>query len=416
MVCAKKSTAKTNIITLLKMCALSIITGVTGGLIGNAFLYVLTTAAHTRAEHTWLIFLLPAGGIATVMLYRLLKMSNHGGVNEIVKNIEYNTPVRPLAAPLIFVCTAITHLLGGSAGKEGAALQLGGAGAAAIAKGFKLKDNYYAAMVLCGMSAVFASVFGTPLTAAFFILEFKATRKIFPWAVLPCFISALTADRIAALTGRSAEAIPYINSYGFNFATVAKAIILSVCVSITGAVMCLCFKSGKRIAKTIIKNPIIRILAGSAVIIALTLITGDMRYNGSGMEMAIKALEGNADWYDFMLKIVFTAITLSAGFKGGEIVPTFCIGATFGCVMGQVLGINPALAAALGLVAIFCYATNSLISAVFLGIELFGIALLPYFIIVCLVACMLSGKHGLFYGRIFKSPIFILKQKLKTTQ
>jgi H+/Cl- antiporter ClcA len=178
--------------------------------------------------------------------------------------------------------------------------------------------------------------------------------------------------------------------------------------------MCFVFHKSEHFVKKIITNPYVRIFAGAVVIIGLTWAIGDMRYNGAGMDMAIRAIEGEADWYDFLLKMLFTAVTLSAGFKGGEIVPTFCIGATFGCVFGGLIGIEPGFAAALALAGIFCCATASPLSAVVLAVEMFGIAILPYSIPVCIIAWLLSCKEGLFYGRFFASPVFNrIKTKVK---
>ena len=162
-----------------------------------------------------------------------------------------------------------------------------------------------------------------------------------------------------------------------------------------------------------LKSPMVRILVGAVAVIGLTILVGDMRYNGSGMEMAVKATEGEAAWFDFAMKILFTVITAAAGFKGGEIVPTFCIGATFGCVMGTLLGMPPSLAAVLGLVVLFAYSSNSLVSAIFLGLELFGFAVLPYVILSTVVAILLSGEKGLFHGRFFRSPLVFLMKKTK---
>ena len=401
---------------LLLTCALSLLTGALGGVVGAAFWHALHWASDTREQIPWLLFLLPLGGVVTVLLFRLFRLNDHGGVSEIVKNLECDSPVRVLIAPLIFICTVITHLLGGSTGKEGAALQIGGGGAAAIARSFNLKDKYCTILIMSGMSAVFAGVFGTPLTALFFIMEFKFSYKKFYSAILPCLISSFLAVGTASLFGATKETIHLSESVGFDIVTGSKVLLLSVLICVLGAVMCLMFTKGKMLFMRLISQPVLRILAGSVIIIVLTILVGDMRYSGSGMGMAINAIESGADWYDFALKLLFTAVTLWAGFKGGEIVPTFCIGATFGCVMGSILGISPSLAAAIGLVALFAYATNSLISAVFLGVELFGFAILPYVILACVVTTLLSGKIGLFYGRIIESPIYIIKNKIKAAE
>ena len=158
----------------------------------------------------------------------------------------------------------------------------------------------------------------------------------------------------------------------------------------------------------------LRIVLLSIVLMVLTACVGDMRYNNAGMDMALLAVEGSANRFDFILKMLFTAVTLAAGFKGGKIVPTFCIGATFGCVFGSLLGLDAGLSAALGLVGLFCCVTNSPVSAIFLAIEMFGLTALPYFILVSILLGLLSVNHGLFESRVFLSPIFSNLKKRTT--
>ena len=319
---------KNSLISQLKMSLLSVVIGLLGAVVGSAFSHTLTGVAHLREAAGWLIFLLPLGGIATVGLYRLCRITDHSGTNHILRSALDNGPIRALNAPAIFVSTAITHLLGGSAGKEGAAIQLGGAGASALADLFRLKDRERTVLILSGMSAVFAGVFGTPFTAAIFILEFRSSLPFF--ALLPCLISSIIASQGASWLGVAGESVHVVGQFAFTLPTVARLLLLAICLCAVGALMCLVFHKGEHLAQSWIRNPYLRIVIGSVAVILLTLLVGDMRYNGPGMHMALGAVEGHAQWYDFLLKMLFTAITLSAGFKGGEIVPTFCIGATFG--------------------------------------------------------------------------------------
>ena len=216
--------------------------------------------------------------------------------------------------------------------------------------------------------------------------------------------------------GAAEKAFHLSNISAFTFHTAAKIIVLSIGLSVLGRVMCFLFHKSELWAKKLISNSFLRSVLAAGVIIALTAIVGDMRYSGSGMSMAMGAVKGDADWFDFILKIVFTCITLAAGFKGGEIVPTFCIGATFGCVFGSVLQLDVSLSAALGFVGLFCCATNSPISAVFLGIEMFGFTALPYFIIICIVLWLMSVNNGLFENRFFKSPILSRTREQEATK
>ena len=405
----KKINFKNTLFSISKLCVLGVLIGALGGLIGGCFSHLLSFVTNVREVDSWLIFLLPLGGITTVGLYRVFRMGDYGGTNEIIHRLDDKRPIRFIAAPLIFISTAITHLFGGSAGREGAAIQLGGTIASTLSNIFRLKEKESTVFIMCGMSAVFAGVFGTPLTAAFFVLEFKLVPNVVYMAISPCFISAIIAEKVSSLMGVTEETFHLSNITTFTFHTVVKIVVLSIGLSVLGKVVCLFFHKSEFWAKKLISSPFLRSVIGAVVIVALTATVGDMRYNGSGMSMAIGAVEGKADWFDFILKIVFTTITLAAGFKGGEIVPTFCIGATFGFVMGSVLGLDIGFSAALGLVGLFCCTTNSPISATFLGIELFGFAALPYYLLVCLIIWPLSVQKGLFDNRFFKPKDFLKK-------
>ena len=389
-------------IKIIKFCALSVLTGVLVGAVGACFARLLTFVTDVRHGSPWLVLLLPFGAIVTTILYKVSKMQDHGGTNEILGCIEEKKPVRTMAAPLIFVCSAISHLLGASTGREGAALQLGGAGAEAVCNVLKLKDEERNIALISGMGAVFAGLFATPLTAAFFVLEFKAKPKKIALNFLPCLISAIIAAKVSALLGVHPEVIPLTTVDPLSVLTILKIVVLAVGISLLGYVLCFAFHNSHKWATKLVKNAFVRSILFAVVIVILTAIVGDMRYNGSGVELIFAAAEGKVFWYDFLLKLVFTSITIMAGLKGGEIVPTFCIGATFGCVVGGLLGLDVGLCTALGLVGLFCCAANSPVAGVFLGVEMFGVAALPYYVIICLLLWPLSTKHGLFINRLFK--------------
>lgn len=393
---------ETYVKTFLKWALLGLIMGIIGGLLGALFHHALHFVTHIRGEYPWLIFLLPVGGLLTVALYRGLKMQGNRGTNEIIDATLDGRPVSPLVAPAIFCATAITHLFGGSAGREGAALQLGGSTASMLAKLFKLEDSERRVMVMAGMSAVFAGLFGTPLTATLFCMEFESVGTLFTPALLPCYLAAYIASRLSGLLGVHAETYMLDTEYALTLGNCWKFVILAVLVSCLGIAMCAFFHKAEHLAAHYLPNPFIRIAVGGVIITALTLLVGDHRFNGAGMDMALKAVGGEADWYSFLLKMLFTAVTLSAGFKGGEIVPTFCIGATFGCVLGGLLGLDPGVAAALGLVGLFCCATNSPLASMVLSIEMFGGTNLYLFALVCVICFVLSGNSGLYASQIIE--------------
>ena len=396
----KLSTPKTYAIIFLKWGLFGILMGAWGGLLGAAFHHALHFVTHLRSEHHWLIFLLPVGGLLSVGVYTLFRQRNNRGTNQVIDAVLSGGDVSAYVSPTIFLATAITHLFGGSAGREGAALQIGASNATLISRALRLESRDRRVLIMSGMSAVFAGLFGTPLTATLFCMEFVSVGTLFSPALLPCYVSAFTASKVSGLLGVHAEGLLLETAAAITLGTIWRFILLAVLVSLVGILMCWVFHKAEHLAQHHIKNPWIRIAIGGVVIMGLTLLVGDHRYNGAGMDMALGAVEGNAQWFDFLLKMLFTAITLAAGFKGGEIVPTFCIGATFGCIAGGLLGLDAGLCGALGLIGLFCCATNSPFASIVLSIEMFGGANVHLFALVCVICFVLSGQGGLYSSQM----------------
>ena len=394
--------SKQDAVVFARWCILSTIMGVAGGLLGALFHHALHFVTHLRSEHMWLIFLLPLGGLLSVAIYRHPQMKGNKGTNEIIEATLDGHPVSPMVAPSIFLATAITHLFGGSGGREGAALQLGGSAASFLAKRFALKETNRKILVMAGMSAVFAGLFGTPLTATLFCMEFEAVGTFFSPALLPCFLSSFIASRLSHALGVHAETYILTEAFSMTLANCWQYLVLAILVSLLGIAMCTVFHKAEHLAAHHVKNPFLRIALGGAIITVLTLLVGDHRYNGAGMDMALGAVAGSAEWFDFLMKMLFTAVTLAAGFKGGEIVPTFCIGATFGCIAGGLLGLDAGMAAALGLVGLFCCVTNAPLASVILSVEMFGGTNLYLFAFMCVVCFVLSGNSGLYASQILQ--------------
>ena len=383
-----------------KWCFLGVLMGIIGGLLGAVFHHALHFVTHLRLEHTWLVLLLPVGGLLSVAWYRLLKLKKNRGTNEIIDAVLDGEELKPQIAPGIFGAAMLTHLFGGSAGREGAALQLGGSAASLLSKLLGLKRQSRRVLIMAGMSAVFAGLFGTPLTAALFCMEFESVGTIFSPALLPCYIAAFTASSLSHLLGVHAEGYPLDTAATLSLGNLWAYLLLAVLISLLGIAMVRIFHGAEHLAAHHVKNPWLRIAVGGAVIAAMTYLVGDHRFNGAGMDMALEAVAGHADWYSFILKLLFTAVTLAAGFKGGEIVPTFCIGATFGCVVGGILGLDAGICGALGLIGLFCCATNSPLASIVLSIEMFGGANLHLFALVCVICFVLSGNTGLYASQI----------------
>ena len=382
------------VFTLLKWVLIAAITGAVGGLIGAAFHLSVEKVTALRESHNWLIFLLPLGGLLIAGIYKLAHLEN-AGTDAVIDAVRSKHSVPILLAPLIFVSTVVTHLCGGSAGREGAALQLGGSIGAQVGRMFRLDEKDMHLVTLCGMSAVFSALFGTPLTATVFALEVISVGVVYYSGIVPCLVSALIAYGISLLfklepVRFSIGAIP---PYGWQ--SVGKVVLMAALCAALSIGFCLLMTFTHKGAEKFFKNPFLRAAVGGVLLIGLSLLFPN-DYNGAGMPVIERAIGGEALPYAFLLKMLFTAITIGFGFKGGEIVPTFFIGATFGCTLGALLGLPSGFGAAIGLVALFCGVVNCPIASIFLSIELFGIGGLLYFALACAFSFALSGYFGLY--------------------
>ena len=382
------------IIALAKWLCIGGGVGLIGGVVGAAFHIGVEQATELRLMHPWIIWLLPVGGVAIVGLYRLAHMEGRG-TNNIIESVHFGKDVPILLVPLIFISTCLTHLLGGSAGREGAALQIGGGIGYRTGKALYLGEKDLPLATLCGMSAVFSALFGTPLTATVFALEVISVGVLYYAGLIPCLMSASVGYLIATLLGvsptRFTVTLPALNVW---------TMFLVILLAIGCALVSILFVRGMHFiehgAVKGLKNPYIRAAVGGFLIIGLTLLLG-RDYNGAGMDIITRAVEqGQATPWAWFLKILFTAVTIGCGFKGGEVVPSFFVGATFGCWIGSLLGLPPAFAAAIGLVAVFCGAVNCPIASVILSVELFGAEGMLYFAMACAISYVLSGYCGLY--------------------
>lgn len=380
--------------TFIKWCLIAIVVGAVGGLVGTAFHKSVDYVTEVRHDNSWLIFLLPVGGLIIVALYKLCKMN--AGTNRVIESVRTDKKVPVLMAPLIFISTVITHLLGGSAGREGAALQLGGSIGYQFGRIFKLDEKDMHLIVMLGMSGVFAALFGTPLTATFFALEVISVGVIYYVALVPCIFSSVVAYNIALAFGVSPVKFDNVVMQQFSAEILVKVVVLAILCALVSICFCSAIKYFDKFTEQKVPNAYIRAFAGGCIIVLLSLAVGSHDYNGAGMEIISEAMEGNAVPYAFVLKIIFTVVTISAGFKGGEIVPTFFIGSTFGCVVGGLLGLEPSFGAAIGFVALFCGVVNCPVASIMLALEVFGAGSIMIFAIVCGVSYMMSGYYGLY--------------------
>ncbi len=383
------------VLTFLKWLVVAGCTGVAGGAVGTIFHVSVQWAAQLRLQQPWLIWLLPVGGLMIAAFYSVCRMKNEN-TNTIIDSVHFGDRVPLMLVPCIYFATVITHLFGGSAGREGAALQIGGSIGNYVARFFHLDDKDMRLATLCGMSAVFSALFGTPLTATIFALEVISVGVFYYSALVPSIVAALIAFGISLLCGVAPTRF-LLFAEPLGALMVGKVAVLAIVGSLMSIVFCLTMHGTEHLLTKRIPNGYVRIVVGACAIVGLTLLVGSQDYNGAGMDLIAGAIEtGRAKPFAFALKLLFTAVTLGAGFKGGEVIPTFFIGATLGCVVGPLLGIPAGFAAAVGLVCVFCGAVNCPIASIVLSVELFGAGNLVYFALACGIAYMLSGYFGLY--------------------
>lgn len=367
------------------------------GGVGALFSHTLMFANNTFASHGRLVYLLPLGGVLTVLLFKALKVEGEN-IHTVFSNVKNDGETPFLLSCAMFIGTAITQLLGGSAGKEGAALQIGSGISTPIARALKLRQDNHKTLALCGMVAMFSAVFTVPLTALAFGLEIiYIGRKFYFKAALPLAVSSYGAYLTAKLLGVHPErfALPEIP----KFTSAAFLETLAVVLACTAAcvLFCVTLHITSGLFKKIFKNPYIRTIVGGALLIMLTLAVGNTDYNGGGIHVIERVIKtGKVVYAAFAFKILFTAITNASGFKGGEIVPALFVGATLGAAVGNLVGINPSFAAAVGMVCLFCGSTKCLVAALFLGIEFFGIGGIGYFVLAAVIARVITANIGLY--------------------
>ena len=360
------------LITSIKWVIFSIVVGIVAGSCGTAFYFALSVVTDFRMKYPWLIYFLPIGGLAIVGLYHLCKDDNDTGTNLVISAIHSGDKVPFIMAPLIFVSTLITHLFGGSAGREGAALQMGGSIGSSIGRVFRFDEKDKHVMIMCGMSAAFSALFGTPMAAAIFSMEMISVGVMYYIALVPCVISSLIAHGIASYFNVTNEFFAIENIPDFTILNSVKISVLAILCALVSILFCVALHSGEALYKKYLPNKYTRVFIGGCFVIIATMLVGNQTYNGTGMSVIQSSIDGSVRPEAFLLKIIFTALTLGAGFKGGEIVPSFFIGATFGCLFGNLTGFEPSLCTAVGMISLFCGVTNCPITSLLISFELFG--------------------------------------------
>ncbi|MBQ7796937.1 MAG: chloride channel protein [Lachnospiraceae bacterium] len=389
-----------NIKFFIRWALISGIMGVLCGLVGSAFGHGVHIASDFFGAHDFMLYLMPVSGILIVIVHKLLRQVGNKGTNVILESIHSSERIKITMLPTIFISTILSQFVGASAGKEGAALQIGSSIANLVGDILKLNEKDKKIIIMCGMSGCFGAIFGTPLAATMFGMEVAVIGVSYYTAFIPCVFAAFIGAEVSHLFGLHAETFTILNIPEFQLET----LIFPVLIGILGAIVSICFcellHEAHKIYHHKFHNLYVRIIVASVLFIALTLVFG-RDYCGAGFNLVEQAMHGESRYEAFLLKMLFTAVALGGGFKGGEIVPTLAIGATLGSAFGNIIGFEPSLCAACGVLALFVGATNCTVATLFLGFELFGFDAMPYFAVTVAISFALSGYYGLYSSQKF---------------
>ncbi|MEY4433490.1 MAG: hypothetical protein RLZZ44_1624 [Bacteroidota bacterium] len=387
--------------------------GLFSGSASAFFLVALEWVNQIRESHNWIIWLLPIGGLIIGLLYHYYGNSVVKGNNLLLE--EYENPQHPIPfkmAPLVLIGTLITHLFGGSAGREGTAVQMGGAIADQFSNGFNLDKNDRKIILNLGISAGFASVFGTPLAGALFALEVVYFSKINLKSVILSFVVAFIAFYTVEIwqVEHTHYAIPHIPK--INGINLLNTIGVGVIFGLAAMLFSRTTHFWHRLFSKYIAYAPLRPFIGGTLLAAIINLMGTTKYIGLGIPEIVNAFSTPNEFYDFFAKILFTGFTLGAGFKGGEVTPLFFIGATLGSALSVIIPLPIALLAGLGFVAVFSGATHTPIACTVMGMELFGIETGIFIGIACVTAYFASGSIGIYASQKVKGPKYHWYQKI----
>lgn len=380
----------------LKVISLSLCCAVVMGIISFVFLKMLGLSSVFREFFPYCIWFLPLSGMLTAFVYKRYGGESSKGNNLIIQSANEGVKVPKRLAFLTFIFTLLTHFSGGSAGREGTAVQIGGTLTSNVADKLGFKSDDRKIIILSGLSAAFGSVFGTPLAGAFFGMEVCCIGQLSVSAVIPCFLSSYLANAVTLLLGATHEVHKISAIPSLDIKSVLVFISASILFGLIGKLFALGVKYLKLLYAKIFKNTVLSALIGSVIVVLLIVLLNLNEYEGLSTWQQTTAFEGNANWYDMPVKFILTALTLGAGFQGGEVTPLFDIGASFGGWYANMFGIEPSFLAAIGLICVFGSAANTPITTIMLGIELFGAEAVPYFVFASLISFIASGKSGIY--------------------
>lgn len=404
---------------LLYLCKWLFLSTLSGACIGSASALLLVSlewVTQYRDHHLWIVAFLPVAGLLIGLMYHYWAGTASRGNNYLIEEIRSPRDIIPFRmAPLVYIGTVLTHLFGGSAGREGTGVQMGGAIADQFSRLFRMHRRDHRLMVVIGISAGFASVFGTPLAGAVFGLEVIVVGHMRYEAILPSFLSAAVASMVCHEWG--VEHTHYVVSE-VPLPDVSN-LLWAVGTGILFGLVAMLFSRFIGFWSGMTKHisyPPFRPMIGGLVIASVVWMMGTTKYIGLGIPVIVASFSEQQMWYDFLLKILFTTFTIGVGFKGGEVTPLFFVGATLGSALSVVVPLPVGLLVGIGFVAVFAGATNTPIACTLMGIELFGVEPGLYLGIACVVSYLFSGHTGIYTSQLIGSPkhVIYLRSKGKT--
>ncbi len=399
-------------IKLLNLLCLYLLTGVFCGILGTLFSKVISLVTGIRSQNNWIICLLPIAGLLIVFTYDKLKVTKVG-TNQVIKCCTGEENLSPLITPAIFIGSAISHLFGASVGREGAALQLGGGLASFLSRVFKLDATKKQILTYCGMAGLFSAVFGTPFAALIFTLQVAYVWKIRLSAVFPSLISSLVAYLVATSLGSHAERFTLSGVPALSFTVIFKVIIISALSALIAMLFCHSIRWLENLFKKLFKNAYLRIIVGGVITVFITFLIKTTDYNGAGVSIIENIFEhGSFKPEAFFIKLMLTCIAVASGYKGGEIIPTLFIGATFGSLIASLVGLPVTLGAAIGMTALFSGVTNCPLAAIVLSLEMFSGSGILYIVPASIISFLLSGSISLYSAqKPYKITVFFTTLK-----
>lgn len=389
-----------NLKHFIRWTVISLLMGSVCGLVGTAFGFGVAWAQGFFRAHEIMLYLMPVSGLLIAAVHQILHQVGNKGTNLILESISSTEKIKFTTLPCIFISTILSHLVGASAGKEGAALQIGGCIGNCLGDLFRMDERDKKVAIMSGMSGCFGAIFGTPLAASMFGMEVISIGVAYYAALVPCVFSAFIGATISKRLGLHGESFTILHIPEFGLKPAFFIILLALFGALVSVCFCIVLHESGKLYKAKIQNIYVRILAASCIFIALTLIFG-RDYCGAGFNLVEEAMEGNIPYEAFLLKMIFTAAALGGGFKGGEIVPTLAVGAAMGAAFGNLTGFEPSLCAACGMLSLFVGVTNCPIATMFMGFELFGFSAMPYFAVTVAISFTLSGYYGLYSSQKF---------------